>query len=70
ELFDLAPVAVHLPEHRLPGAAHRKIACHRCGQAVRDAREVWVAGRPLCRPCAGLAYFSPLPEKDERHAAV
>ena len=47
-----------------------EVARRRCGQTVRGAREVWVAGRPLCRPCAGLAYFSPLPEKDERHAAV
>ncbi|MDA8065746.1 MAG: hypothetical protein M0031_09655 [Thermaerobacter sp.] len=47
-----------------------EVACHRCGQAVRDAREVWVAGRPLGRPRAGLAYCSPLPGKDERHAAV
>jgi hypothetical protein len=42
----------------LPGPTQRKVACHRCGQVVRDGREVVCDGGYTCRPCAENAYFS------------
>jgi formylmethanofuran dehydrogenase subunit E len=57
-LFRVQEVEVPLQQHDLPGPASRKIACTRCGQIIRDHREVEVDGVPLCKPCAQGAYFN------------
>jgi len=57
-LFDVRKVIVTPPEWEMPGPPRRHAACSHCGQMVRDGREVMVEGNPLCRPCAGEAYFS------------
>lgn len=56
-LFRVQQVEVKVSEFDLPGPTRRKISCRRCGQVVRDHREVLVDGQVLCRPCAGGAYF-------------
>ncbi|MGA8572175.1 MAG: FmdE family protein [Desulfobaccales bacterium] len=56
-LFRVQEVEVDLSPYDLPGPTRRKVACARCGQAVRDHREVVRDGLALCRPCAGGAYF-------------
>jgi len=56
-LFRVQEVLVPLTEFDLPGPTRSKVACSRCGQAVRDHREVMVNGAALCRPCAHGAYF-------------
>ena len=57
-LFRVQEVEVTLSEFDLPGPTRRKVACSRCGQVVRDHREVAVNGNNLCRPCAHGAYFN------------
>jgi formylmethanofuran dehydrogenase subunit E len=57
-LFRVQEVDVDIDELDLPGPTRRKVTCSRCGQVVRDGREVIAQGHPLCRPCAGGAYFS------------
>jgi formylmethanofuran dehydrogenase subunit E len=57
-LFRVQQVRVPIKPVELPGPTQRKVACSRCGQVVRDGREVGVAGERLCRPCAQGAYFS------------
>lgn len=57
-MFQVQEVQVDLTPLDLPGPTRRKVACQRCGQVVRDGREVLVNGEILCRPCAGGAYFS------------
>jgi predicted nucleic acid-binding Zn-ribbon protein len=42
----------------LPGPTQRKVACSRCGQVVRDGREVVRDGKTICRPCTETSYFS------------
>ncbi len=64
ELFDVQPVEVTLPEWEMPGPPRRHAVCERCGQMVRDGREVRQDGQILCRPCAGKAYFHPIPQSD------
>jgi formylmethanofuran dehydrogenase subunit E len=59
-LFDVQKVMVNLPEWEMPGPPRRHVVCSRCGQMVRDGREVLVDTIPLCRPCAGGAYFTRL----------
>ena len=56
-LFRVQEVRVDLTPFDLPGPTRKKVTCVRCGQMVRDNREVLQDGRPLCRPCAGGAYF-------------
>lgn len=64
ELFRIQPVRVDLQGLDLPGPTRRKAVCQRCGETVRDGKEVLLNGRALCRPCAGEAYFLPLKEEE------
>lgn len=57
-LFKVFEVRITLSQFDLPGPSRCKVACSRCGQMVRDHREVLVDGVVLCRPCAQDAYFS------------
>jgi formylmethanofuran dehydrogenase subunit E len=58
ELFDVQWVTVDLPDQDMPGPPRTHVACAKCGQVVRDSREVMVDGEPLCRICAGKGYFT------------
>ncbi|MGD8917055.1 MAG: FmdE family protein [Syntrophobacterales bacterium] len=57
-LFRVQQVEVVFSEFDLPGPTRRKVSCSRCGQIVRDHREVVVNGANLCRPCAHGAYYN------------
>jgi formylmethanofuran dehydrogenase subunit E len=57
-LFRVQKVRVKLDECDLPGPTRRKVVCSRCGQIVRDRREVVADGRILCKPCTAECYFS------------
>ena len=57
-LFRVQKVRVDMSEYDLPGPTRKKISCSRCGQVVRDNREVIQNGHILCKPCAQGAYFS------------
>ncbi len=59
ELFKVEPVQVLLEDWELPGPPRRKATCMRCGQVIRDGREIDEGDKILCRPCAGMAYFVP-----------
>jgi formylmethanofuran dehydrogenase subunit E len=58
-LFDVQRVGVHLPENDLPGPPRRHAVCERCGQVVRDGKEIRVGKTTLCRPCGEDSYFFP-----------
>ena len=57
-LFRVHKVRVKLDICDLPGPTRRKVACSRCGQVVRDAREVVEGETVLCKPCTERSYFS------------
>jgi formylmethanofuran dehydrogenase subunit E len=57
-LFRVQEVRVDISEYDLPGPTRRKVTCGRCGQVVRDNREVIQNSYVLCKPCAEGAYFS------------
>ena len=57
-LFRVQQVEVALSEFDLPGPTSHKVSCTRCGQTVRDHREVVVNGENLCRPCAYGGYYN------------
>ena len=57
-LFRVHAVKVHLNEYDMPGPTRKKTICSRCGQMVRDHREVMIENKPVCIPCTKTAYFS------------
>ncbi len=56
-LFRVQNVEVPISECDLPGPTRKKVRCSRCGQVVRDEREIVVGNEILCRPCAHGAYY-------------
>jgi formylmethanofuran dehydrogenase subunit E len=56
-LFRVQRVRVPIDEFDLPGPTRRRVTCARCGQVVRDHREIATDGISLCKPCAQGAYF-------------
>jgi formylmethanofuran dehydrogenase subunit E len=63
-LFRVTPVTVDVPVNDMPGPTKFKARCDRCGQIVRDKKEVLAKGEVLCRPCAHGAYFQIIDSKD------
>jgi formylmethanofuran dehydrogenase subunit E len=57
-LFRVQRVKVKINECDLPGPTRYKTSCSRCGQVVRDQREVIQDGAVLCKPCAQESYFT------------
>ncbi len=57
-LFRVQQVEVSINEFDMPGPTRHKATCSRCGQVVRDGREVIQDGQSLCRPCTRAVYFS------------
>jgi formylmethanofuran dehydrogenase subunit E len=57
-LFRVQRVTIAVPDEDLPGPTRYKATCSRCGQIVRDRREVIKDGKSLCKPCADDAYFN------------
>jgi formylmethanofuran dehydrogenase subunit E len=57
-LFRVQQVRVKINDCDLPGPTRYKTACSRCGQVVRDQREVIQDGQVLCKPCAQHSYFT------------
>jgi formylmethanofuran dehydrogenase subunit E len=57
-LFRVQKVLVDMSEYDLPGPTRKKVSCSRCGQVIRDNRELVKNGDILCKPCAQGAYFS------------
>lgn len=71
DLFDIQAVKVHVDACDMPGPTKFKAVCQKCGQVVRDKREVMKHDRILCRPCALGTYFTPVQDheqdKNEKH---
>jgi formylmethanofuran dehydrogenase subunit E len=57
-LFRVQQVRIAVPDEDLPGPTRYKATCSRCGQVVRDRREVIKDGRTFCKPCTDDAYFN------------
>ncbi len=57
-LFRVQQVEMQIQDFDMPGPTRYKAVCSRCGQVIRDCREVQKEGLILCKPCAHGAYFS------------
>ena len=56
-LFRVQKVRIPNMEYDLPGPSKKKAVCVKCGQVVRDSKEVLIDTQPHCKPCANGAYF-------------
>jgi formylmethanofuran dehydrogenase subunit E len=56
-LFRVQEVKVSFSDADLPGPSRYKAVCQRCGQVIRDRREIIAHGVVLCRPCAQGGYL-------------
>ena len=56
-LFRVQQVEVAVPDEDYPGPTRFKATCSRCGQVVRDRREVIQDERLFCKPCTDDVYF-------------
>ena len=57
-LFRVQKVELKLTEFDMPGPTRSKVICGRCGQIVRDRREVIQESQILCKPCSTDSYFT------------
>ena len=57
-LFEKQWVKVDVPPEDLPGFKGPRVVCAECGEGINFKREVIVAGRVVCRGCAGERYYS------------
>ncbi len=65
ELFTVHAVSVTLGEYDRPGKPAIRVACTVCGEEVNDNRHVDGDDGPLCRACAGGAYYTPASARTE-----
>ncbi|MGD2272940.1 MAG: FmdE family protein [Desulfobacterales bacterium] len=56
-LFRVQKVGLKLTEFDMPGPTRSKAICSRCGQVVRDRREIMREDQILCKPCTADSYF-------------
>lgn len=60
DLFEKQNVSVEVRPEDLPGYKGPRVTCDNCGEGINFKREVFSAGRTLCRACAGECYYKPL----------
>lgn len=70
DLFDIQEVRVDVPASDMPGPTRFKAVCARCGQVVRDKREIMKNNEILCRPCGLGAYYQPIQEQGKEHVST
>lgn len=56
-LFRVFEVSVTLNESDYPGPSGSKFTCMKCGQVIRDNRQVNERGLMVCKPCTDDCYF-------------
>lgn len=58
DLLTVQWVEVALPPEDAPGRSVGRTDCIRCGEEINDRREVLSVEGPMCRACAGDAYYT------------
>lgn len=57
DLFAVRAVRLTMPLERLISRPGYRVTCQACGEEIINEREVCIAGRVLCRACAGHPYY-------------
>ncbi|MBK8137204.1 MAG: TraR/DksA C4-type zinc finger protein [Anaerolineae bacterium] len=58
ELFTVERVNVQFSIDALVSEPGYRVNCGQCGEEIINHREILIDGHPLCRACAGQAYYS------------
>ncbi|MGV8075601.1 MAG: FmdE family protein [Syntrophobacteraceae bacterium] len=59
DLLGIRKVSVTMKPEDLPGKPLESVICKRCGEMVKDKRQVILEGAVLCKPCAeGQNYYT------------
>ena len=58
EIFVYSEVDIPLRPCDLPGPPIEAVTCASCGEEVTDSRHKIKDGAPICKPCAGEAYYA------------
>jgi formylmethanofuran dehydrogenase subunit E len=62
DLLGIRKVSVSIRPQDLPGETLEVVVCRRCGETIKDQRQVGGNGTILCRPCAdGNCYYEEIP---------
>jgi molybdopterin-guanine dinucleotide biosynthesis protein MobB len=56
-LFSIQPVNINISEENMPGFRSARVYCEACGEGINLRREVKLAGRTLCIPCAQSGFL-------------
>jgi formylmethanofuran dehydrogenase subunit E len=64
EMLEWREVRVRPGPMEMPGRPLRVVTCAHCGETVLDGRDVPGTDGPLCRACAGGAYYEEIPPGD------
>ncbi len=67
-LFTVQEVSVEVGAYDRPGKPVERVVCVVCGEEVNDHRQVAGDDGPMCRACAGGAYYRPVGEDDRVRA--
>ncbi len=60
ELLTVTEVSLVTPVEQIVSRPGLRVDCAQCGEEIMNEREIVVDGRPLCRACAGYAYYTAL----------
>ena len=60
DIFSVQEVSISLHDYDLPGPPLEVVYCSKCGEDVTDSRHLLIEGQPVCKACAGQAYYTPL----------
>jgi formylmethanofuran dehydrogenase subunit E len=67
ELLVMVEVELHPAIADLVSQPGLRVECAACGEEIINEREVVLQGRPLCRACAGPAYYRhPIPSENSK----
>lgn len=70
DLFTIQEVRVEVSASDMPGPTRFKAVCSKCGQVVRDKREVMRNNQILCRPCSMGTYYEPVTPQGRNHGRI
>jgi formylmethanofuran dehydrogenase subunit E len=66
DLLSIRRVSVAIEARDLPGEPLQTVVCQKCGETVKDMRQVDGNGLILCKPCApGLCYYKEIPSETD-----
>lgn len=60
KLITVTEVSLVTPIEQIISRPGRRVDCAQCGEEIMNEREIIVDGQPLCRACAGQAYYETL----------